>query len=74
MSRNVYGQRFVHPAMYARDELTVGRATFGYEEVACYEVSELVERDWDGQLLCSAVTLFVSWPSPRSKKTSWPKQ
>ena len=55
MSRTVYGQRFVHPAMYARDDLTVDKATFGYDEVASYEVSELVERDWDGQLLCSAV-------------------
>lgn len=60
MSRNAYGQRFVHPAMTAFEALTVEGATFGYDEVVDYQVSSVVERDWDGQLLCSAIYGFAS--------------
>ena len=52
---NYPGQRFVHPALRWTSELHVGGVSFGYEDVAAYEVSSLRERDWDGQILCTAV-------------------
>ena len=71
MSRNAYGQRFVHPAMTAFEALTVEGATFGYDEVVDYQVSSVVERDWDGQLLCSAIYGFASALFVRSKCTAF---
>jgi hypothetical protein len=44
-----------HPALRSPDRLRLGRHDFGYSDVASYELIAKVERDWEGQLLCSAV-------------------
>jgi hypothetical protein len=48
------GQRFVHTALTDPEMLAIGGSTFGFDEVTGYEITSVVERDWQGQILCAA--------------------
>jgi len=54
-SYTLYSQPFVHPAIRDADRLTMSGVTFAYADVSDYEVTTLVERDWQGQLLCAGI-------------------
>jgi hypothetical protein len=54
-SYTLYSQPYIHPAVRDPERLTVAGMTFAYADVADYEVATVVERDWQGQLLCAGI-------------------